>query len=138
MSHTSPPSSSSSLPTSSLPTIERDELRAKLERGEPFKLIMAVSEWGFRVKHIPGSLRFKTPDQAFAALNRDEPIVVYCSNFDCHASRALIEKLLAHGYKNVRHYEGGLIDWENAGLPIEGDWAEAPPPSGATTSPVKD
>ena len=104
-------------------TIDREELRQKLERGDPFKLVMAVSEWGFRVKHIPGSLRFKTPGALFAALGKDEPIVVYCSNFDCHASQGLIEQLVAHGYTNVRHYQGGLIDWEGAGLPIEGEWA---------------
>jgi rhodanese-related sulfurtransferase len=109
--------------SSTVPTIEREQLRQELQRGQSLKLIMAVSEWGFRVKHIPGSLRFKTPDQLFAALGKDEPIVVYCSNFDCHASQSLIEKLVAHGYTNVRHYPGGIIDWQGAGLPIEGEWA---------------
>jgi rhodanese-related sulfurtransferase len=27
------------------------------------------------------------------------------------------------GYQNVRRYSGGLSDWEEAGLPLEGDWA---------------
>ena len=39
-------------------TIEREELKAKLDRGDDFKLIMAMHEWGFRAAHIPGSLHY--------------------------------------------------------------------------------
>jgi rhodanese-related sulfurtransferase len=102
--------------------LDREQLRAKLERKEPFKLVMASSDWAFRAKHIPGSIHFKTPEQMFATLGKDEEIVVYCSNLDCHASLATIQKLRAQGYRNVRHYAGGLIDWEAGGLPLEGDW----------------
>jgi rhodanese-related sulfurtransferase len=102
--------------------LDREQLRAKLERQDPFKLVMASSDWAFRAKHIPGSIHFKTPEEMFAALGKDEEIVVYCSNLDCHASLATIQKLRAQGYQNVRHYAGGLIDWEAGGLPLEGDW----------------
>jgi rhodanese-related sulfurtransferase len=109
---------------SSGPTIlDREALRAKLARGDDFKLVMASSDWGFRAKHLPGSIHFKTPEEMFAALRKDQEIVVYCSNQDCHASLATIQKLRDHGYHRVAHYPGGLIDWESAGLPIEGDWA---------------
>jgi rhodanese-related sulfurtransferase len=103
-------------------TIERDELWQKLQRHDPFKLVLALSEWGFRAKHIPGSLHFNSPAEAFAALEKDDDIVVYCSNIDCHASLAAYQNLTNHGYTQVRHYPGGLIDWEAAGLPLEGDW----------------
>jgi len=102
--------------------LDREQLRAKLERRDPLKLVMASSDWAFRAKHIAGSVHFKTPEEMFAALGKDEEIVVYCSNLDCHASLAVIQKLRAHGYHNVRHYAGGLIDWEAGGLPLEGDW----------------
>ena len=107
----------------SAPTdLDREQLRAKIERKDPFKLVMASSDWAFRAKHLPGSIHFKTPEEMFAALAKDEEVVVYCSNFDCHASLATIQKLRAQGYQNVRHYAGGLIDWEAGGLPLEGDW----------------
>jgi len=104
------------------PDLDREQLRAKLGSGEPVKLVMASSDWAFRAKHIPGSIYFKTPELMFAALGKDEEIIVYCSNLDCHASLATIQKLRAQGYQNVRHYAGGLIDWEAGGLPLEGDW----------------
>jgi len=107
--------------------IDRDALRARLARGDHLKLVMAVHDWAFRAKHIPGSIHFKDDAELFAGLANDDDIVVYCSNVDCHASLALIQKLRTRGYENVTHYAGGLIDWEEAGLPVEGDWAGEPP-----------
>jgi rhodanese-related sulfurtransferase len=102
--------------------IGREELQDKLARGEPLKLVMAMGAFAFQVKHIPGSLHFDTSDQMFAALALDDDIVVYCSNVACHASVSLYSALRARGYSRVRRYGGGLLDWEEAGLPLEGDW----------------
>jgi len=103
-------------------TISREELAAKLERGDQFRLVMALNEWAFRAKHIPGSEHFNTPDELLASLSPNEEIVVYCTSVDCHASIALYHDLVGRGYENVRRYDGGLTDWEGAGLPLEGDW----------------
>jgi len=116
-----------SQPRSPIRTIDREELRTKLARGDDFRLVMSGSDWSFRAKHLPASVHFQTPDQMFGALRPDQEIVVYCSNADCHASLGTIQKLLDHGYRDVRHYAGGLIDWETAGLPLEGEWASGPP-----------
>jgi len=103
--------------------IDRETLRARLARGDDFALVMAGHDWAFRAKHIPKSTHFEKDQDAFASLALDDDIVVYCSNVDCRASQALIKKLRDHGYRNLAHYRGGLIDWEEAGLPLEGDWA---------------
>jgi len=111
-----------------VPELDREQLRAKLARGETFKLVMAASDFGFRAKHIPGSIHVNTHDARGAtpaSLDKNDDVVVYCSNADCNASLAVIAKLLERGYRNVSHYRGGLIDWEGAGLPLEGDWAGA-------------
>ena len=44
-------------------TISREELREKLERGDDFKLVMALGEWHFRAKRIPGSVNITTPEE---------------------------------------------------------------------------
>ena len=36
--------------------IDRDELKARLDREDDFKLVMVLGEWAYRAKHIPGSL----------------------------------------------------------------------------------
>jgi rhodanese-related sulfurtransferase len=102
-------------------TIDRDELKRKLDEGEPIKLVMALNRWAFDAKHIPGSLHFDDPQELYAALQQGDEIVVYCSNVDCLSSVALYRALVERGYRNVRRYAGGLLDWEEAGLPLEGD-----------------
>jgi rhodanese-related sulfurtransferase len=94
-----------------------------MERGDEFRLVMALNEWAFRAKHIPGSEHFNTPDEMFSSLRPEEEIVVYCTSFDCHSSVALYLALVDAGFGNVRRYAGGLSDWEGAGLALEGDWA---------------
>jgi rhodanese-related sulfurtransferase len=110
----------------SVSTLDREQLRAKIAAGQPFKLAMAASDFGFQSKHIPGSIHVNSHGDTFAALGKTDDIVVYCSNIDCNASRATIKKLLESGFTKVSHYPGGLIDWEAAGLPLEGDWADEP------------
>jgi rhodanese-related sulfurtransferase len=106
-------------------TIGREELREKLERGVPIRLIMALNRWAFAAKHIPGSVHFDTPEELYAAVRPDDEVVVYCSHVDCLSSVALYRDLVRRGYSNVRRYSGGLLDWEDAGLPLEGDFVVA-------------
>ena len=87
-------------------TIEREELRQKLARGDRFKLVMCLNEWAFLAKRIPGSIHFNTPAEMLAGLQKDDEIVVYCSNPECLASLAVYHRLADHGYTNVRRYAG--------------------------------
>ncbi len=105
-------------------TISREELAAKLARGDKFKLIMALNRWAFDAKHIPGSVHFDKPDELYAAVDPDDEVVVYCTHVDCLSSVALYRDLRARGYSKVRRYSGGLLDWEDAGLPLEGKFVD--------------
>jgi len=96
-------------------------LRAKLDRGDQFRLIMALNRWAFEAKHIPGSEHFDSPAELYSAVAPDEEVVVYCSHVDCLSSVALYRDLVKRGYGNVRRYAGGLLDWEDSGLPLEGN-----------------
>lgn len=104
-------------------TIDRDELMEKMRLGEDFRLVMALNQWAFDAKHIPGSEHFNTPEELFAALGEHDEVIVYCTSEECHSSLALYQALVEHGFRNVRRYSGGLSDWEKAGLPLEGTWA---------------
>lgn len=39
------------------------------------------------------------------------PIVVYCYKSTCNASMLLIEELIEMGFKDIREYPGGIVDW---------------------------
>ena len=101
--------------------ISREELKGKLDRGDDFKLVLALGEWAYNAKHIPGSLKIPVFRKGLEVLDPNDEIVVYCSNVDCPASRAAYRLLDNNGYKNVRRYAGGLLDWEEAGYPLEGE-----------------
>jgi rhodanese-related sulfurtransferase len=101
--------------------ISREELKQKLDRGDEFKLVMVLGEWAYRAKHIPGSIHVDTPEKGARLLHRDDEIVVYCSGADCVASVAAYTMLTSRGYTHVRRFAGGLIEWEQAGYPLEGE-----------------
>ncbi len=106
--------------------ITREELKARIDSGDDFKLVMVLSEWAFRAKHIPGSLNIDNPAKATELLSPDDDIVLYCSDPACPASKFAYQLLTGAGYEKVSRYAGGITDWEENGLPLEGEWAEEP------------
>ena len=110
------------LPNTAILTISREELQQKLARGDRFKLVMSLGEWEFKMKHIPTSIRFASDEEMLATLQPDEEIVVYCTNPACHASAEAYQTLIEHGYTHVRRYAGGVSEWEESGLPLDGQW----------------
>jgi rhodanese-related sulfurtransferase len=104
--------------------ISREELKEKLDKGEDFKLVFALSEWNFRAKHIPGSIHVDTPEKAEEVLVKSDEIVVYCTNEICVASMSAYRLFIKNGYENVRRYAGGLEAWEEAGYPLEGEMVD--------------
>ncbi len=101
--------------------ISREDLKRKLDEGEDLKLVCALAEWAFRSMHIPGSINVDTPEKEAKLLDKDDQIVVYCTNVHCVASQLLYARLVQGGYKDVRRYAGGLEDWEEAGNPLAGE-----------------
>jgi len=111
--------------------ISRTELKEKMDKWENLKLVFTLGEWQYREAHIPGSLNlpcspglYKSED-ALKELDRDDEIVVYCSNPACFASISVYHLLDKRGFKNVSRYAGGLQDWGEADLPLEGEMAVA-------------
>ena len=104
--------------------IGREELKEKLDRGDDFRLVMVLGDWGFRAKHIPGSLNISAPDVATSLLVPEDEIVVYCSGDPCPASKYAYHVLEERGYRHIRRYAGGIAEWEEAGYPVEGDWRD--------------
>ena len=101
--------------------IDTEELKEKLDRGDDLKLVMTLGEWEYRAKHIPGSLRVSTVEEALEALDPRDEIILYDSGPPCTASRMACRILQAHGYERVRRYVGGLEAWEHMGYSLEGE-----------------
>ena len=103
--------------------IDRESLREKLERGDDFVLVDALSPMSFAASHLPGAINL-TPgwvdDRARRRIpDLDTEIVVYCANADCDDSLVTAQKLTELGYTNVLHYAGGKDEWRELGYPLE-------------------
>jgi rhodanese-related sulfurtransferase len=103
--------------------IRREELEAKLARGEDVVLVEALPSMYYEDAHLPGALNMPHDqvDELAPALLPDTSaeIVVYCANSPCRNSGIAARRLTELGYKNVRDYDAGKQDWIEAGLPTE-------------------
>lgn len=104
-------------------TITRDELKAKLDRGDEFTLVEALPARYYEDTHLPGAINI--PHDAIDALaptllpDKAAEIVVYCASAPCRNSGIAAQRLTELGYANVRDYHEGKADWTEAGLPVE-------------------
>ena len=68
----------------------------------------------FEVSHINNAVFIGYNNFSFAALrniNKDSPIVVYCSVG--YRSGKIAEKLVDSGFTNVKNLYGGIFEWKN-------------------------
>lgn len=105
------------------PVIGCEELRRKLESGEPLVLVDALPPMSYAHSHLPGAINLPPERVDESAVKRihgkNAEIVVYCANPECESSIETAQQLLALGYANVRHYAGGKDEWRDLGLPLE-------------------
>lgn len=86
----------------------------------------ARSEYVYYKSHIKGAISLSDSrfDEQFTDFRPKKPIetliVVYCTEPSCGKARHVANKLRKNGYKNVRVFSGGLIEWAHAGFPMEG------------------
>jgi rhodanese-related sulfurtransferase len=107
-----------------LDEITCDDLWEKIQRGDEFVLVDALSPISYAGAHLPGAINMPLPSSADVAARKipsyDTEVVVYCSGPDCDSSVEVAQQLVALGYWDVRHFAGGKLEWRAAGLPLEG------------------
>jgi len=102
--------------------ITRDQLIERLASGHPVQFVETLRAEHFAQGHLPGAVHIhfeEVEERAPQVLtDKDALIVTYCSNTACQNSRIAAEKLAKLGYANVRRYEEGKQDWQEAGLAL--------------------
>jgi rhodanese-related sulfurtransferase len=104
--------------------ISREELWRKIQAGDDFVLVDALSTIAYAGAHLPNAVHIP-PGRVDALAPRriadqQTEVVVYCANPGCVTSVEVAQRLVELGYTNVRHFAGGKDEWRNAGLPLEG------------------
>jgi rhodanese-related sulfurtransferase len=99
-------------------TITTEALKARLDQERDLTLVNTLDTESFEATKIPGAVNVPLSDSDFAshveqiAGGKDRPIVVYCANQQCNASKKAAEKLEAAGFTDVSRYTGGAAAWE--------------------------
>jgi rhodanese-related sulfurtransferase len=113
--------SATSADHSRLPTpILLEEVKTLREQGAV--LVDARPSDVYALGHIAGarSLPLLDLDARFADfrdhVDREQTVVTYCSGYGCQDSFDLAMHLISEGYLDVRIYEGGFPEWQDAGL----------------------
>jgi rhodanese-related sulfurtransferase len=64
-------------------TISREDLKQKIDRGDDFVLLEALSEASYRRAHLPRAIRFQDMDLIPDLLpDKTTEVVAYCSNIN--------------------------------------------------------
>jgi rhodanese-related sulfurtransferase len=64
-------------------TLDRQDLKEKIERGDDFVLLEVLSEQSYTREHLPGAIRFPGRSMIPNLLpDRATTVVAYCSNFN--------------------------------------------------------
>ncbi len=101
--------------------VSKEELQAKI--GDPGVLVFDVlSRSSYATMHIRGTESLPLEEiqaGAWEKLDKGKEIIVYCADLACQTSKSAAEFLQAKGL-NVKAYEGGIKEWSQSGLPVEG------------------
>jgi rhodanese-related sulfurtransferase len=95
-----------------------------LVKAEAALVVEVLDRPYFRKFHLPGAVNIPINGNFDAGIrhhapDRSRPVIVYCLDAACDASRRAAARLEALGYTRVYDYEGGKMDWKQAGLPTE-------------------
>jgi polyisoprenoid-binding protein YceI len=96
-------------------------------------LIHVLPEEHFERGHLPGAVNACVYEMVFVSKvaelvsDKDAAIVVYGAGGGSLDSAVAAEKLAKAGYTNVRDFRGGMAEWRENGLRVEGTAVEDPP-----------
>ncbi len=101
-----------------------DQLFYRMQGGSPVIIVDVLDQGSYRGEHIKGAINIPVSDirdQAPRVLpDKEAEIVVYCGSFECGASLMAARTLFELGYLHVYDCKGGLKQWKERGLPLEG------------------
>lgn len=113
-------------------TLTASELSRRLESPEPPVLIHVLPPESWDCRRIAGSQCACVYEMTFLgnahklSPDKTREVVVYGAGRPSLDSQAAAEKLIANGYTAVLDFEGGLKEWQAAGLAVEGCGEEPP------------
>jgi rhodanese-related sulfurtransferase len=115
---------------------ENDSVNASIEINSP-QMILDIVQKKQRIiidvrpreaydqGHLPSALSFPLMEfdqgigQILESINRQTPLLIYCSSFECTDSHTFAQQLIGLKYENVRVFSGGFRQWQEKEYEIE-------------------
>lgn len=95
--------------------ITKEYLKNRIENYRNIYIIDVLSEGSFARNHIKGAVNIplsRLSDSAKQVIkDKEAEVIVYCSNYMCHASTKGVKILKKMGFENVVDYKGGINEW---------------------------
>jgi len=87
------------------------ELKRRLDAGEPLQLLDVREPWEVAIASVPGSLHIpmNAIPERLAELKREQALVVLCKVGG--RSQRVAQYLLAQGFEHVANLAGGIDAW---------------------------
>jgi hydroxyacylglutathione hydrolase len=101
-----------------IPQIAAPDLRERLAGGEPIFLLDVRTESEYDAGHVEGATRILGGElpKHLDNLPRDRPIAIICRSG--YRSNVAASVLTRAGFEDVMNVTGGLVGWQQAGLPV--------------------
>jgi len=104
------------------------ELSHRIANGKAPIVVDVLGPADYAERHVKGAINIPYKEVAAQAPkllpDKAAEIVVYCGSYKCGASTAAGKALKQLGYTNIRDYKGGIKEWTDRKLPIEGTAAK--------------
>jgi len=104
--------------------IDYAELRGLLDAGAQLVEVLPAEEYA--EEHLPGAISIPLKEldaETTAALDKREPVIVYCWDYLCDMSPRAAARLDSLGFEQVYDYAPSKVDYLARGLPTEGEKA---------------
>jgi len=100
-------------PGHDVPEMTVDELKRRLDAGQPLRLVDIRPAWERRIADLPdvGQLHIPMDELVSRAdeLDGEEPVVVYCRSGS--RSERAVRYLLQNGHEDAFNLAGGVLAW---------------------------
>ncbi|MFZ2278949.1 MAG: YceI family protein [Prosthecobacter sp.] len=109
-------------------TLSITELQAQKNTAT---LIHVLPEEHFACAHLPGAINACVYETIFPSKvaelipDKNAPLIVYGAGGDSLDATTAAEKLTKSGYTNVAAFTGGIAEWKQNNLPLEGTHSES-------------
>lgn len=104
--------------------IDAQKLQDKLAEGDPLALVEVLPPEAYERGHLPGAMNLPLDEQfenkaQHALPDKNQTIIVYCSDRSCDTSTEAARRLEALGYRHVVEFSDGKEAWKQRGLSLE-------------------